>query len=270
MFKHKGFVLLMVTLLVASLVLGVVGCGQKTEPPKEPAKQAGEPAKQPSKKLVVGTDATYPPMEFHEKTGDKDVIVGFDIDFATALAKEMGMEVEFKDTAWDGIIPALQGGKFDMIVSSMTITDERKKTVNFSDPYFEAGQIIAVRPDNTTITKLEDLAGKRIGVQIGTTGDEMATKETKGKVQRFNTISDAFMALEQGRVDAVLNDKQVAEYYIKKGAKVKTVGPLYSKEYYGIAIKKENTELLKQVNDALKKLKDSGKYQEIYNKWFGK
>lgn len=204
-------------------------------------------------------------MEYH---GEGDELEGFDIDLGKALAEEMGVDVEFKDTAWDGIIPSLLSGQFDMIMSSMTITEERKKEVDFSDPYFNAGQVIAVRTDDDSIKTLDDLIGKTVAVQIGTTGDLKISEVEGVNIQRFNTIVDAFMELKNGRADAVFNDLPVAQDYVNKGEPVKIVGEPLTEEFYGIAIKKGNTELLEKVNAALQSLKDSGKYQEIYDKWF--
>jgi lysine-arginine-ornithine-binding protein len=257
--------LFVAVLAVFAFVLVAAGCGQTNT--GDQTKNEGD-QEQPKEKIVIGTDATYPPMEFHEQVNGQDVINGFDIDIGKALAEEMGMEVEFEDTGWDGIIPALLAGQFDMIMSSMTITDERKQQVNFSDPYFNAGQVIAVRNDDDSIKSIDDLVGKTVAVQIGTTGD-LLISETEGvDVQRFNTIVDAFMELKNKRADAVFNDLPVAQDYVRKGEPIKIVGEPLTDEYYGIAIRKDNTELLEKVNKAIKALKDSGKYQEILDKWF--
>jgi len=259
----KTMKLFVAVLVVVGLVLVASGCGQAKTEPKSDANQ-----EQPKEKIVVGTDATYPPMEFHEQANGQDVINGFDIDLGKAIAKEIGADVEFKDTAWDGIIPALLSGQFDMIMSSMTITDDRKKQVNFSDPYFNAGQVIAVRSDDDSIKSIDDLVGKTVAVQIGTTGDLTISKKAGVNVQRFNTIVDAFMELKNKRADAVFNDLPVAQDYIRKGEPVKIVGDPLTEEFYGIAMKKDNTELLDKVNKAIKSLKDSGEYQKIFDKWF--
>ncbi|RMF27494.1 MAG: hypothetical protein D6759_17605 [Chloroflexi bacterium] len=272
-------------ILVLSVVLTACGGGatptkapQPTKPPaakptKAPMeKPTAAPTKAPAKKeigkITVGTNAEYPPFEFVDESGN---IVGFDIDLMKAIADAAGFEVEFVNTRWDGIFVALASGEFDAVISAATITEERKQTVDFSDPYFNAGQIIAVRADNTDIKGPEDLDGKVVGVQQGTTGDIWVTENTKAEVKRYDEITLAFQALANGDVDAVVNDAPTSADIIKANPEMnlKLVGEPFTEELYGIAVRKDFPELLEAINKGLAEVKASGKYDEIYNKWFG-
>ncbi len=218
-------------------------------------------------KIYIGTDATYPPMEFHDESGE---IVGFDIDLGRAIAEELGVEAVFIDTAWDGIFPALDAGKFDIIISSTSITEERLKSKEMSDPYYVTSQAIAVRKDNETIRGPEDLRGKIVAVQIGTTGD-LAVSEMEGvTVKRFDTIDKAYMEVLNGRADAVVNDLSEVAYRMKMLPDMKIVATFREgEEKYGVTMRKGDVELLAAINEALRRIKASGKYDEIYRKWFG-
>lgn len=219
--------------------------------------------------LKVGSDCTYPPFEFVETDGNK--ITGFSVDLIAAVADEMGMGTKIENTSWDGIIPGLINGNYECIISSMTITDERKKAVNFSDPYFVANQAIVVKKDNKDIKKASDLSGKRVSVQISTTGDDaaVAIKGVKGP-DRFQTTPDALLALMNGNDEAAIVDEPLALYFIKQYPALKIANSDFDKEYYGIAVSKKNPALLKEINKALKDLKSSGRYDDIVQKWFGK
>ena len=217
--------------------------------------------------IIIGTDATYPPMEFHDEEGN---IIGFDIDLGNAIAEILGVKAEFIDTAWDGIFPALDSKKFDIIMSSTSITEERLKSKDMSDPYFKTSQAIAVRKDDDSIKGPEDLVGKVIAVQIGTTGD-FAASEIEGvkEVKRFDTTDKAYMEVLNGRADAVVNDLSEVSYRMKLLPDMKVVTTFKEgEENYGVTMRKGETELLAAINDALAKLKESGKYQEIYDQWF--
>lgn len=218
----------------------------------------------------VGTDATYAPFGFKEKnTGKLD---GFDIDIITAIAKEEGAEVDIQNLNFDALLPALQSNTLDIAISDMTISEERAKSVDFSNPYYIAGSGLVVNTDNTNITSFKDLEGKRIGVSIGSTGAEIAGKIPNADVRQFNLIIDAFLELQNRGVDVVINDTSVNEFYVaNKGRGIaKVVGEDYDAAPLGIAVKKGNTELLDKINSGLSKIKENGKYREIYKKWFGK
>ncbi|MGE5529130.1 MAG: basic amino acid ABC transporter substrate-binding protein [Patescibacteria group bacterium] len=218
------------------------------------------------KVLKVGSDCTYPPMEYQE--GDE--FKGFDIDLIGAIGEELGREIEIVNTGWDGIIPGLKNGNYDALISAMTITDERKAEINFSDPYFVAGQVILVRAENTEIASENDLAGKTVAVQMGTTGDISVTKIKGVKIKRFNTNPEAVQELRNGGCDAVVGDSTTLMWEATKDARLKLVSSKpFTSEFYGIGVKKGNDKLLNQINKALAKLKKDGKYAEIYKSWFG-
>lgn len=250
---------------VLTLMMGVIfafsailtGCGGDN------AKKADE------KTLKVACSADFAPFEFQEE-GNKEY-QGFDMDLIRALSKEMGYKVEISNIGFDGLIPALEAGNIDLIISGMTINEERKKNVLFSDPYYESGLTIVVRNDEKNIKGFKDLEGKKVAVQIGTTGANEAAKIKDCEVKNFNVISECFMELKNGGVDAVINDRPVNDYYLMR-TKSEGVKPLSDKvtaEDYGMAMRKDNKELQEKVNAALKKLKDNGEYKKIYDKWFG-
>jgi glutamine transport system substrate-binding protein len=245
--------------LLAALMMAVAaGCGGGS---KDASKE--------QKVLKVGTEPTFAPFEFQEK--DSKEFAGFDMDLARALGKKMGMKVEIQNMGFDALIPALNSGNIDMVAAGMSITDERKKAVTFSDPYYTSGLTIVVTKDNNEIKSLKDLEGKKIAVQIGTTGADKAAKVPGAKVTSFNTNAEVFLELENKGVDAVIIDKPVAAYYMTKEGKDKDkmVGETMDAESYGFAFKKDS-KLAADVNKALAELKKDGEYDKIYTKWFGK
>jgi polar amino acid transport system substrate-binding protein len=217
----------------------------------------------------VGTNAEYQPFEFVDENSE---IVGFDIDLMNALAAAANLEVEYVNTKWDGIFVALANGEFDAVISAVTITPERQEVVDFTAPYFNAGQGIAVRGDNETIQSPEDLTSDVVvGVQLGTTGDFYVTDETEAQVSRFDETPLAITALANGDVDAVVADAPTLADYIRANAELnlKIVGDPFTDELYGIAVNKDQPELLERLNAALEQIRTDGTYEEIYNTWFG-
>jgi polar amino acid transport system substrate-binding protein len=220
------------------------------------------------RKIVIATDATWAPMEF---INEEKKIVGFDIDLLTAAAKEGNFQVEFVNTAWDGIFAGLAAGKYDAVCSSVTITDERKKAMDFSIPYVNAGQIIVVQKDLKGLDKLSQFTGKKVGAQIGTTG-ALETSTTAGVIAKmYDEIGMAFEDLVNGRIDAVVCDSPVAAQYAlqneKYKAKLKIVGVPFTKEEYGVAVNKGNQAVLDLINDGLKKVQEKGIDKKIEKKW---
>lgn len=264
-------------LMAAGLLLAA--CGKKDAPaPVEtaaaPASAAASapPPPPPAKVLTVGTDAAYAPFESQNEKGE---IVGFDIDVVSAIAKKAGFEVKFVNTPWEGIFNTLGQGDRDLLVSAITINDERKQTMDFSDPYFNAQQLIAVK-DNSKVAKFTDLKKLKVGVQTGTTGDEAVSKllgKTNTNIKRFESTPLALKELEAGGVDAVVADNGVVINYVtnNSGAKFKAVADTaaFAAEQYGIAVKKGNAELLAQLNKGLADIKADGTYDQIYTKYFG-
>ena len=257
-------------LMTAALLLAA--CGKKEEPPKPAAAaSAAAAAPVPAKVVVVGTDAAYAPFESQNEKGE---IVGLTVDMLNAVAKKAGIEVKFVNTPWEGIFNALQQGDRDMLASSITITDERKQTMDFTDPYFDAVQLIAVK-EGSKIAKFDDLKKAKVGVQTGTTGDEAVTKllgKNSTAIKRFESTPLALKELESGGVDAVVADNGVVINYVTNnpGAKFKTVSDkAFVPEQYGFAVKKGNAELLGKLNKGLADIKADGTYAAIYAKYFG-
>ncbi len=256
-------------LLAAGLLLAA--CGKKEEAAPAAAPMASAPAPAAAKVYAVGTDAAYAPFESQNEKGE---IVGFDIDVVTAAAKKAGIEVKFINTPWEGIFNALAQGDRDMVVSSVTITEERKSTMDFSAPYFDAQQLIAVK-DNSKVASFADLKKLKVGVQTGTTGDEAVSKllgKTNTSIKRFESTPLALKELESGGVDAVVADNGVVIHYVANnpGGKFKTVADKdFVPEQYGIAVKKGNTELLAKLNKGLADIKADGSYDQIFAKYFG-
>jgi len=216
---------------------------------------------------TVATDATWPPMEM--VNADKE-IVGFDIDFFNAVANEAGFKITFKNTAWDGIFAGIAAGKYDAIISSVTITEERKKTMNFSDPYINAGQVLIV-PKTSNAVLISDLKGKKIGAQIGTTGG-MEVKKTAGvELKSYDEIGLAFEDMAVGRISGVVCDTPVAAQYALQQAeykeKFKIVGNVLTTEYYGIAVNKKSKELLELINKGIKAVQEKGINKQLEKKW---
>lgn len=220
------------------------------------------------KKLVIATDATWPPMEYVDANKN---IVGFDIDMFNAAAKEGGFEVEFKNQAWDGIFAGLAAGKYDAVVSSVTITDERKKTMDFSVPYVNAGQILVVKKELEGMDKLSQFEGKKVGAQIGTTGALEIKKISKITAKEYDELGLAMEDLAKGRIDAIVCDSPIAADFALQNPKYKTilkiVGQPFTTEEYGAAVTKGNKEVLNLINSGLNKVKQKGIDKELEKKW---
>ena len=216
------------------------------------------------KVLVMATNAEFPPYEYHDG-GD---IVGIDVEVAEAIAGKLGMTLEVEDIAFDSIIPELESGKADIGVAGMTVNEDRLKNVDFTDPYTTASQVIIVKEDSE-IASPDDLKGKYIGVQLGTTGDIYASDyEADGStIERYNKGFEAVQAMQQGKIDAVVIDQEPAKVFVSQNEGIKILDEALTVEEYAIAVKKGNTELLDQVNGALAELKASGELQAIIDKY---
>lgn len=227
---------------------------------------------QAAKVYQVGTDAAYAPFE---SQNEKKEIVGFDVEILKAVAAKAGFEVKFINTPWEGLFSTLASGERDIVMSSVTITPERKKTMDFSKPYFEAKQLIAVS-QKSKITKFADLQNVKVGVQISTTGDEVIQKlqgKTSPNIKRFESTPMAIKELQNGGVSAVVADNGVVVNFLanNKNNKLKIIDDAsFEKEFYGIAVKKGNKQLLDKINKGLDAIKKDGTYNNIYKKYFGK
>ena len=219
-------------------------------------------------KLTVACDATWPPFEMvNEQTKELD---GFGPELMRAIAARAGLDIELVNVGFDSVLAGISQCQYDMAVSSITITDERKRTILFSDPYYAAGQIVTVRKDNDRIKDKDDLSGKTVGGQIGTTGIIEAGKIPGAKVKTFDEVGFAFQSVINGQLDAVIADNPVAQLYVNKNKdKLKTAGPIFTDEYFGIAICNKNAYLVPKINAALKALKDEGFLNSLSKKWIG-
>ncbi|PHJ55953.1 ABC transporter substrate-binding protein [Nostoc linckia z18] len=218
------------------------------------------------KTLRVATEPAFPPFEFQGQGGE---LQGFSIDLMNAVGTAANFKVNFQSLPFDGIIPALQSKTVDAAISSITITEERAKTIAFSRPYFKAGLAIAIRTDNQNITNFDSLKNKKIAVQIGTTGATKAKSIPGVQIRSFDSAPIALQELVNGNVDAVINDAPVTLYAINTGnlKGIKVVQQLLTEEFYGIATAKNSPDLA-LINDGLDKILKNGTYSQIYQKWF--
>lgn len=223
--------------------------------------------------LKVALEDTYLPYEFRD---EQDNLVGFDIDFTNALAEELGVEVEFVATSFDGIFNGLNAKQYDAVISATSITPERLEGFSMSEPYVTNGIVIVSRKDATPVKTFEELDGKSVAVQLSTTSDEAAEslKASSGKnvdIKKYDGMLDAFTALKAKQVDNVMTDIGVAQYYVDQDPDVYTVtSEVLTNEPIGITARKDDTEFVNKLNETLKKLQDNGKMKEISEKWFGK
>jgi len=210
-------------------------------------------------KLVMLTNAAFPPYEY---LGSDNKPAGVDVDIAQAIADQIGVELEVVDMDFDGLIPALTGGKGDMIAAGLTVTDERKESVDFSDTYADATQLIIISADNTDIASVDALNGKNIGVQLGTTGDIYASDIEGATVSQYKSGLEAAMDLKNGKLDAVILDQLPAQNIVASNEGLKVIDEPFKDEQYAIAVKKGDEAFLKVINEVIKKLQDEGKVAE--------
>lgn len=234
--------------LALSLTFIISGCAKKAS----------------STKLTVATNAEFQPFEYMES----NKIVGIDVDIVNEIAKQMNKTPKIQNMDFDSVIPAVTTGKVDLGVAGISKTPDREKSVDFSDPYYDAKNVIIVKSANTTITDKNSLKGKKIAVQEGTTGDDLATGITGDKnVERFKASTDAVTELKNGKVDAVIIDSFPAQTFVKQNNDLKILSATFTSEQYCIAVKKGNKDLLTQVNKVIKQMKDSGEIDKIVKKY---
>nr|WP_275661470.1 basic amino acid ABC transporter substrate-binding protein [Shewanella sp. Isolate7] len=214
--------------------------------------------------LVVGTNAAFPPFEYVGGVSG-DQVMGFDIDLARQIAEDAGKTLKVENMKFDSLIVALNAGKIDMIASGMTITPERQASVNFSEPYYEATQVVLVNKQDDSIHSLADLSGKHFALQLGSTADMMAKKYTQS-VTAFNTGFEAIMELKNARVDLVLFDSEPAANYLAKNPDLKLITLDFPPEFYGFAVAKSQPQLLASINQTLATMKQNGQYDALLAK----
>lgn len=224
------------------------------------------------KPLVVASDATWPPIEMLDENKN---VVGYSIDYLKAVAKEAGLDVEFRNTAWDGIFAALESRQADIIASSVTITEKRKKAMGFTDPYCEIRQAVVV-PVGVEIKSLKDLDGKKVGGQIGTTGlvETLPKAQSKAVVKTYDEVGLALEDLAKGNIDAVVCDDPVAKFYANKKqeykGKLQVAFITEDVEYYGFAVRKSDKDLVRRLNEGIRAVKQKGLDKQIVETWIGK
>lgn len=217
---------------------------------------------------VVATDNGYVPFEYIDE--ETNELVGFDIDLIEALADEADIDIEFQTLEFDGIVAGIGSGRFDIAIAGMGITEERKESIDFSEPYYHGGLILAVQEDNDEIKSIDDIDGKSVATRTGSTSQEYLTENTDADIEAFPGIIEGYQNVISGRNDAILYDLPNVQYYTEKEAKgeLKTVGERLTSEDYGIAFPK-GSELRDEIDEALKVLKEDGTYDDIYEEWFG-
>jgi cystine transport system substrate-binding protein len=257
---------LFTTFALISIIL--VGCGAKKEAQKatllDQIKKSGT--------MKVGLMGTYPPYNF---MNEKNEIDGFDADIAKDVAKRLGVKAEFITNEWSGMVAGLEKSKFDIVISQMTITDERKKSMDFTKPYIKNSVNVIVKENNNNIKSINDFKGKKIGVGLGTNDETYLRKETIPKVGNFeiatyNDVVTTLLDLNNGRIDATVNNLFAIKPIVdKNNLKIKAVGAPIKEDYAGMAIRKGNPEFLNAVDKALADMKEDGTYKKIFVKWFG-
>ena len=236
-----------ILVLLSTITLIIIGCTKKEE-----------------NKLYVVTNSEFQPFEYRE--GNK--IVGFDIDLINEISKICDFNVEIVDMQFDGLLPSMEAKKIDLIIAGMTKTDEREKFVNFSEPYYNSKQVIIVHKDNEDIKSFDNLSGKKVGVVLGYIGDLIVSDMTNVDVEKFNAVSETILALKSAKVDAIVLDYEAAKNYVSQNKELKLIETDSANEEYAIAIRKDDTELLNKINDALKTIKENGIYDSLLEKYF--
>ena len=262
--KKQAIALAMAALMAASMT--ACSGGSKTETTAAATEAATSEAETEAAggTLVMVTNAEFPPYVYH----DGGEIVGIDVEICDAIAAKLGMTMEIEDVAFDSIIPEVVSGKADIGAGGITITEDRKKNVDFSDVYATAAQLIIVK-DDSDIAGPDDLKGKSIGVQLGTTGDLYASEyEADGStVERYGKGFEAVQALLQGKIDAVVIDQEPAKVFVNENEGIKLLDEPLTSEDYAYVVKKGNTELVEKVNKALAELTEAGEIQSIIDKY---
>lgn len=210
--------------------------------------------------IKMGTNAAFPPFEYTLGTD----VVGFDVTVSQLISRDYGKKLKVVDMNFDGLIAALQSGSIDFIAAGMTATEERRKNVDFSEPYYLSKQTIIVKASDKTVASVNDLKGKVVGVQAGTTGELFATEEIEGlNVKSFKTGIDAALALKNGAIEAIIIDELPAQEIVRRNVELKLVDDDFYTDEYAIAVKKGNTELLNSINKTIEKIKADGTYQKL-------
>ncbi|MEK4029083.1 MULTISPECIES: transporter substrate-binding domain-containing protein [Bacillaceae] len=254
------------SIVVLLLISMMAGCGGEKAVSGNEKQKVTDRVKH-SKTLKVGFEGTYPPFNYLD---DNQKYKGFDVDISNEIAKRLGAKTEFVATKWDSLIGGLKADKFDIIIGQMTVTEERKKSVDFTDPYVVTGSVLITRKDTSNIKKLEDIKGKEVGVGGGTTFEEVAKSVDGANVKLYKAVNDYVQDLVNKRLDVIINDQLLMSYNIKENnLPLQISSDILNKDEIGMAVKKGNEDFLEEVNKSLAEMKEDGTYNEIYKKWFG-
>lgn len=243
-------------MIIFSLILSL-SCNNKTN--------SSESVENTEDKIIyVGIDAAFPPFGYL----DNGNIAGFDYDIMNEIAKLTDMKVEFNQMQFAGLLPALQTKKIDVIIAGMTVTEERKEFVNFSETYYVSSQVILVHRDNNDITNFDNLEGKNVGTVIGTTGDVVMTENEKVNTKKFDTGAQAVLSLKEKKIDAIVFDKEPCKNFAKYNEEIKLIDSDSVQEDYAIAVRKEDTSLLENINRGISIIMTNGTYENLIEKNF--
>ena len=281
--KRKSFISLMAVLAAAGALSACGGSSSTAAGAADSASSAasGQPADRLEAArqrgtLIVALEGAWSPWCYHD---DTDTLVGYDVEVSRAIAEYLGLEPEYVEGEWDGLFAGLEAGRYDIVCNGVEVTEERAKSYDFSEPYAYIHTALAVREDNTDITSFEDLAGKTVGVQLGTTGDLLMSEEVgEGEdklgiagVEQYNKAADAVQALLTNKIDAVCIDDQVAKNFVAANPdELTTLDTAFAEESYAIAVSKDNPDLTEQLNGAIAELKEDGTLDAILDKYIAK
>ena len=244
-------------MIIFSLILSL-SCNNNKENSSESVENTED------KIIYVGIDAAFPPFGYL----DNGNIAGFDYDIMSEIAKLTDMKVEFNQMQFAGLLPALQTKKIDVIIAGMTVTEERKEFVNFSETYYVSSQVILVHRDNNDITNFDNLEGKNVGTVIGTTGDVVMTENEKVNTKKFDTGAQAVLSLKEKKIDAIVFDKEPCKNFAKYNEEIKLIDSDSVQEDYAIAVRKEDTSLLENINRGISIIMTNGTYESLIEKNF--
>jgi ABC-type amino acid transport substrate-binding protein len=266
--KYQNIIAALIGVLLTAVL--IAGCGQSstTTTTTKPSEQSHIDQIKKNGKFVVATSA-YRPFQFHDEKSNK--LIGLNIDMAEAIAKKIGVPLEVIEIPYPSLIPALQNGQADIVIAALYITDQRKEVVDFTDPYMDTGMILVVKAENNTIKSIDDIKGKVVGVKAGADSEKVA-QELKAKgydftVKSYNQTEDYLLDIENGRLDAVINDVLFQLSYNQERPGLKVVGDPFTKVSVGMAVRKGDKELLDVTNTVIRDMKQSGDSEKLYQKW---
>ena len=268
--KAKKIILVALSILLVTSVMVACGGNSGTEASQAPASSSAPSASQSSDEtasggtLRMGTNAAFPPFEYKEGDG----FAGIDVEICQEIAKKLGKDFEVVDMEFDALLPAVNSGKCDIVAAGMTVDPDREKEVDFTGSYYTSTQVIIVQKDNESITSQEDLKNLKLGAQSGTTGEEAIKNIEGAELLSYQNGMEAVLALKNGQIDAIVIDSEPAKNFVENNSEdLKLVEAGFPEEYYAIAVKKGDTELLEDIEAALQELKDDGTIDSIIEKY---